>query len=325
MPGRHTILFLGALLGSLFLYLAVRTIDWHAVIFTLRHAHPGYVALGLAFLLVYFGVKALRWRFLVRPFVRATTLQLLPPVLAGLAGNYMFPHAGEIPRAVLAAQRLDASVSALFASIAIERIFDFLAILVVALAILVPVGRMSADIQTASYFVGALCAGMLIAVVLFLFRTEACLRLAERMLSRVSRRLSAGVLTQLRAAGAGLGAIATPRLLGPVFLLSVIQWLLVTGVVACSLKAVAAPVTLAAAVSALLLNVIGLTLPAAPGHVGTVQLAFIVGLAPFGVTRSDALAGSIIFNVLTVVPTVILGLPALRRAGLELRARLTGR
>ncbi len=83
--------------------------------------------------------------------------------------------------------------------------------------------------------------------------------------------------------------------------------------------------TLAGAVTALLLNVIGLTLPAAPGHVGTVQLAFIVGLAPFGVTRAEAFAGSVIYNVLMVVPTVILGFPGLRRAGSELRERLAWR
>jgi uncharacterized protein (TIRG00374 family) len=225
MPGRRAILILGALLGGLFLYLAVRTIDWHALTATLRHAHPGYAGLGLVLLFAYFGVKAWRWQFLVRPFARATTQQLLSPVLAGLAGNYVFPHAGEIPRAVLAANRLNAPVSALLASIAIERIFDFLVILVIVLLILVPVGRMSADIQTASYFVGALCAGILAVVVLFLLRTEACLRIAQQMLSRFSQQLNERVLNQLRAAGAGLGAIAAPRLLAPIFLLSALQWM----------------------------------------------------------------------------------------------------
>jgi uncharacterized membrane protein YbhN (UPF0104 family) len=75
----------------------------------------------------------------------------------------------------------------------------------------------------------------------------------------------------------------------------------------------------------LLLNVIGLTLPAAPGHVGTLQLAFIAGLAPFGVEAEEAFAASVIYNVLMVVPTVILGLPGLRRAGVELRERLADR
>lgn len=162
-------------------------------------------------------------------------------------------------------------------------------------------------------------------IVLFLFRTEACLGLAELLLVPFSERLSVTVLTQLRAAGTSLGAIAAPRHFMPIVLLSVLQWLLIAGTIVCSLKAVEAPVTLEGAVSALLLNIIGLMLPAAPGHVGTVQLAFIVGLAPFGVTRPDALAASIVYNILTVVPTVILGLPGLRRTGLELRTRLVGR
>ena len=66
-------------------------------------------------------------------------------------------------------------------------------------------------------------------------------------------------------------------------------------------------------------------MPAAPGHVGTVQLAFIAGLAPFGVGQAEALAASVIYNVLIVVPTVLLGLPGLRRAGSALREQLSAR
>jgi len=325
MSGRRVILILGALLGSLFLYLAVRKVDWTTVSATLADAHPGYVVMGLLSILAFFGVKAWRWRYLISPFAQASTQELLPPVLAGLAGNYLFPHVGEIARAVLVSQRVNAPVSALLASVAIERLFDFFVILLIVLAVLEPVGRMSAEIQTASYVVGALCAGILAAVVVFLFRTEACLRFAEWLLSRVPERLSAGVLTQLRAASTGLGAIARPRLLVPIFLLSILQWMLIAAAMACSLKAVDAPVPLAGAVSVLLWNVIGLTLPAAPAHVGTVQLAFILGLSPFGVSRADAFAGSVIYNCLAVVPSLVFGLSGLRRAGLELRARLMGR
>lgn len=325
MSGRRAILILGALLGSLFLYLAVRNVDWTTFTATLADAHPGYVVLGLLSMLAYFGVKAWRWRYLIQPFARASTQELLPPILAGLAGNYVLPHVGEIARAVLASQRVNAPVSALLASVAIERIFDLLVILLIVLAVLEPIGRMSAEIQTASYVVGALCAGILLAVFVFLFRTEACLRFADKLLSPVSERLSAGVLTQLRAASAGLGAIARPQLFVPIFLLSILQWMLIAAAMACSLKAVDAPVTLAGAVSVLLWNVVGLTLPAAPGHVGTVQLAFILGLSPFGVSSADAFAGSVIYNCVAVAPALAFGLPGLRRAGIELRARLMGR
>ena len=45
----------------------------------------------------------------------------------------------------------------------------------------------------------------------------------------------------------------------------------------------------------------------------------------FGVAREAALAASVVFNVLLVVPTVLLGLPGLRRAGGVLRERLAPR
>jgi uncharacterized membrane protein YbhN (UPF0104 family) len=174
---------------------------------------------------------------------------------------------------------------------------------------------MDGPIRSASLFAAIVCATLLACVVLFVYRTEGCLRLARRLLAPLPARLGDGIVHQLGQAAVGLGAIAAPRLLTPIFALSILQWLAVLGCVAFSMHAVGIPVTLGSATSALLLNVIGLTLPAAPGHVGTVQLAFIVSLAPFGVARESAFAASVVYNVLMVVPTVILGLPGLRRAG----------
>ena len=226
---------------------------------------------------------------------------------------------------MLAARRVNAPPGALLGSIAIERFFDFLALLAFVLVVLLPLQRMNGEIRSASLFVAVLCAGLLVAVVLFVFRTEACLGFARRLAAPLPARFGDAVVNQLRQAAVGLGAISSPRLLAPIFALSILQWLAVLGCVAFSMRAVGVPVTIGGATATLLLNVIGLTLPAAPGHVGTVQLAFIVGLAPFGVARESAFAASVIYNVLMVVPTVILGLPGLRRAGAVLQERLASR
>jgi uncharacterized protein (TIRG00374 family) len=322
MASRQTVLFVGALFGAFFLYLALHNADWPRLLAALGQAHAGYIALGLVSMLAYYGLKALRWRYLIQPFANARTEQLLAPVLAGLAGNYVLPHAGEIARAILAGRLVNAPASALLASIAIERIFDFVVVLVIALAVLVPLGNLASDIATACYVAAAFSAVMLAFVAVFLLRTEACLRVMSRLLALGPERLARRVLSWLRAAGAGLEAIATPRLFLPVILLSAAQWLVITATIACGLLAVGAPLTLPGAVSVLLLNVIGLTLPSAPGHVGTIQLTFSVGLAPFGVPRDVALAASFVYNALMVLPTLVLGMPGLRRAGAELRARL---
>ena len=323
MPGRRALLLvLGAALGALFLYVAVRSLDWSAFAAEIGHAHLGQVALGGLCLLTYYGVKAERWKHLIAPFARANGRALQPAVLAGLAGNYVFPHFGEVARAVLAGRQLDVPPSALLGSIAIERFFDFLALLVIVLVVLLPLGGVDDEIRAASFAVAGLCAVLLAGVVLFVFRTEACIGLAQRMLAPFSARLAAMAAYHLRQVRVGLGAIGAPALFAKIFCWSVVLWIAILGCIVFSLRALDAPITVAGAVSVLLLNVIGLTLPAAPGHVGTVQLAFIAGLAPFGIEHEEAFAASVIYNVLMVVPTVILGLPGLRRAGAELRARL---
>ena len=323
MPGRRALLLLlGAALGALFLYLAVRRLDWAGFTSEIGRARLEQIALGIVCLFCYYGVKAERWKHLVAPFARASGRELQPAVLAGLAGNYVLPHLGEIARAVLAGRQFGAAPSAFLGSIAIERFFDFLALLVLVVVVLLPLGGIDHEIRTASIAVAALSGILLAGVGLFVFRTGTCIDVARRVLGPLSGKLAAAAAYHLSHARVGLGAIAAPRLLVRVFGWSLLQWVAILGCIVFSLRAVDAPVTLAGAVSVLLLNVIGLTLPAAPGHVGTVQLAFIAGLAPFGVADEEAFAASVIYNALMVVPTVILGLAGLRRASEELRARL---
>lgn len=324
MPGRRRelLLVLGAALGALFLYLAVRRLDWAGFAAELERARVGQVALGAVCLFAFYGVKAERWKHLIAPFARASGRDLQPAVLAGLAGNFLFPHFGEVARAVLASRTLDVAPSALLGSIAIERFFDFLSLLVIVLVVLLPLGRIDDEVRAASYAAAALCVIFMAGVALFLFRTEACIGIASRVAAPFSKKLARKAAYHLGHARVGLGAIGAPRLLARIFGWSVLQWVAILGCVVFSLRAVDAPAAIAGAVSVLLLNVIGLTLPAAPGHVGTVQLAFIAGLSPFGVAREEAFAASVIYNALMVVPTIILGFPGLRRAGAELRARL---
>ncbi len=54
MPGRRALLLLlGAALGALFLFLAVRSVDWGAFAAEISHAHMGQIALGVVCLFTY--------------------------------------------------------------------------------------------------------------------------------------------------------------------------------------------------------------------------------------------------------------------------------
>ena len=171
----------------------------------------------MACLLAYYGVKALRWRYLIAPFAHARARELLPAVLAGLAGNYVFPHFGEIARAVLAGRRLNAPPGALLGSIAIERFFDFLALLVFVLVVLLPLGRHAMTRSARRALRRDPVRGPA--------RRRRAVRVPHRGLPRVRAPAAAPLspaaretaVYHLRQARVGLGAIGAPRLLAPIF------------------------------------------------------------------------------------------------------------
>ena len=64
-------------------------------------------------------------------------------------------------------------------------------------------------------------------------------------------------------------------------------------------------------------TVLAVSLPAAPGFFGTIQLAFVLALLPYGVSENDALAGSIIFHIISYSYVMISGVIALQLLNLR--------
>ena len=70
----------------------------------------------------------------------------------------------------------------------------------------------------------------------------------------------------------------------------------------------------------LVITAIGIMVPAAPGYIGTLNIAVTYGLALFDVPTKDAAAYSWFYWVGQWLPVTLLGLYFLRREGLSLRA-----
>ena len=64
-------------------------------------------------------------------------------------------------------------------------------------------------------------------------------------------------------------------------------------------------------------TVLAVSLPAAPGFFGTIQLAFVLALVPYGVSESDALAGSVIFHIISYLYVMLSGVIALHQLNMR--------
>lgn len=323
---RHRLATLiGVLISAGLLTLALRNVDAAELTENLAQARWWVVAPFLLSLFAYYWVKTVRWSHLLQPVVAVTPRRLFVPVMIGYAAGAILPmQLGELVRAWLCAKQLNIRVLAAFMSIALERVFDLISILLLVAVVMLAVADASATLAAFVLVIGCTALAALSVFLLFVFRTEQCLQWIARLLGRLPPSLSLRILDQLRAGAAGLGALRSVRLIGILFATSLLQWVFMFSCVWLSLYAMDLRLSPVAAMLAMVFTMIGTSLPNSPGYVGSIQLAFTLALEPFGVGPTQAIAASLFFHVLAYLSVVITGVALLPTVGLGAR-ELAGR
>jgi hypothetical protein len=308
----------GVVLSAVFLWVALRDVARGDLLASLEAARWWTVAPFLLSLFAYYWIKTVRWAALLRPVVDTRAGVLFVPVMVGYAAGAILPmQLGEVVRAWVGARRLGLRMATSLMSIALERVFDIVTILVLVAAAIAMFADASDWFAAASLFLAGIALAALAVLVLLVFRTEECLALARRALRFLPPAMSQSAVGHLRAGVGGLGALRRLDLLASVLGTSLLQWAFMYACIWLTLYAMNLDVSPLAAVLAMILTVIGTSLPNSPGYVGSIQLAFTLGLSPFGVEPAQAVAASLFFHLLAYLSVVITGLALLPAAGLS--------
>jgi len=130
MGGRMSVmkrwqLWLGIVISLVFLYFALRGLEFKDLGAALKQARYWWLIPGVIVYFMGVWVRAWRWHYLLRPIKSIRTVKLFPIVAIGYMGNNIYPaRAGEFLRAVILKRYQDVPVSASLATIIVERIFD---------------------------------------------------------------------------------------------------------------------------------------------------------------------------------------------------------
>ncbi len=261
---------------------------------------------GLLFL--FFWLKAIRWSAILRPLGRFTTLQVTPAMMIGFAGNNVLPgRIGELMRTVVFARRYNKPLTSVLISIVVERLFDVIAVLILYELAIVMLGDVPASLQIGAWVIALLLAGILLVIILTLWRSDIVLSLWDK----VSFWLPDGLQTRIRGAISNaiiaLSALKSPGLVAVLLVSSLLKWMLNCVMIWYSLEAYGSVVTME--ITAILLAVLSLAsaVPNAPGFVGATQVAFVFALRPFGIGEEIAFAASVLYLVSQWIPVTIIG------------------
>ncbi|NOX56934.1 MAG: flippase-like domain-containing protein [Planctomycetes bacterium] len=319
-------LLLGLVVSAACLTVALWDIDFEAVRTSFARANYGTLPLFVLLVGLFFWVKAIRWKYLLRPLGRFHTRDVFPAMMIGFMGNNLLPaRLGEFIRVYVLGRQFNLSKTAVLSTIVLERVFDIAAIL-----LLFAIGLFGAEGMPTSYktFCKAMTVGTglgFLALAVYVVWTDSLVRWIEATLKRLSfvpEKIRKG-LTRMVAMGAqGVSSLKSPRLLVRLTLTSILHWSFNVACVYCALFSfgltdqVEHPVLASCVV--LGTTAFGVTVPSTPGFFGVVQVCFWLSLRIFGVSKADAFAASVYYHMAMYVPVTITGLYFLNRLGLRL-------
>ncbi len=307
---------LGIALSAVLLWYTLRGVDLREVWTILATSNAALWVLCTITATAIFPLRARRWQAILAPMAgRLPIAPLWHATAIGMMVNNVFPaRAGEFARAfALSRERPQVPFAAAFASLAVDRIFDgVVVLLLMVLATLDPRFPAGATVFGASagriaLTAGLVLAGALLGLYVLALAPERFIAIAESITRRVVPSFALRVRSLLQNFVRGLGVLREPRLALEVFWWALLHWLVNAAAFWFGFLAldIAAPASAALFVQGLI--VIGVSLPSAPGFFGTFELAGTAGLGLYGVSAASAVSWALGFHLLSFIPITVLG------------------
>lgn len=313
-----TVLILALTAGLLWLFL--KDIDPHEMWRAMIGAHPGYILGAIAFTMLTYVVRAIRWRVLLQPVGPTRFRTAFRTTVIGFAALFLLPaRLGEVLRPYLLARQDGLKATSAFATVIVERLLDLVTVLLLFAAAIplsgVNVGR---EVRFAGLVAGT---GAIVALVALFILAGHPERLG-RWVAMLARWLPASMAGQLahlaRTFAEGLQVMRSPAHLGLAMVWSVPVWVCIT--IDIWLTTLAFDLTLPVVGSFLVMGylTVGVSVPT-PGGTGSFHYFYRLAMTTlFGADATIAAAAAIVLHAVSFIPVTILGLIFMWQDGLTL-------
>jgi len=319
-------LLLGIGVSALCVWLSMKDVRFGEVLTALRGANALGFVLVMLVTLGGFGLRALRWRYFIQAGRPLSMDSLFSATMIGFMANNVLPfRLGEFVRPWALARREGLSKTTLLATVVVERAVDMLTLLgIFGISMLVHPIAENSDAGRLLQWGARLLIVLCVALTLTVVAIERNRRLAQALVDGLTRPLPgharAKVGHMLERFVEGLGLFRDLRRLAVVFGLSFAMFLCFALALGVSLWSLGITLPWYAGLVMLVITAIGIMVPAAPGYIGTLNIACTAGLALFGVGKAQSVPFSWFYFFSQWLPITAVGLIYLNREGLSLRS-----
>ncbi|MGQ9653984.1 MAG: lysylphosphatidylglycerol synthase transmembrane domain-containing protein [Thermodesulfobacteriota bacterium] len=318
-------LWIGVLLSTFFVWLALRGLEPGRILLALRGADYRVLPPAVALTILVIWIRSARWKILLRGLKEVRVGSLFRATAIGFTVNYLLPaRVGEVVRAYVLGMHEGVSSSAAFATVVVERLLDVFSILVVFVGVMlfVRIPEENPQLVRTLQATAAVMAIVAASGVVFLWvvrrRTQSLKTFLGRSVGRISPRAGDVLSRLMESFSSGVAPVHRIRDIIEISIYTAFLWITTAAGVILIAEGLRLGLPWEAAWLILVALAFGVSVPSAPGFVGTFHYSAMACLLLYGVPRPEALSYAILLHATNILPVLFLGLTLLWREGLTL-------
>jgi hypothetical protein len=298
----------GVLLGAVLVYLSLRGMNFQQVADGFRQVRIDYILLFLAVVSCVQFLRSFRWGRMLRPLDRVDGLSLFSVTSVGFLAIIALPaRLGELARPYLITKKSRIRMTAALGTVLVERVCDGVAILAILGVGVLFIPSLPPWLIRSALFFSLLTFVFLAVMIGMLMNREASLKILGPIRRRLPERLAGKIDALIHQLIDGFGIFSDIRLLMEVLLLSVLIWTINASAIYVLFQSFSFDLPFTAAVVTMIILLIGIMIPTAPGFIGNWHYACILGLTLFGVPKPEALTFAIVYHFLSIGIVIFFG------------------
>jgi len=306
--------WLGLLISVAFLYIAFHNVDLSLLYLSIKSTNILFFIPIVVLTFSFYLIRALRWFHLLEPIKKIGLFSLFSSTVIGFAANCVLPaRLGEFIRANYIGRMENISKSSSLATIVIERLFDVFTILLMVLFVVLfndfPSEWKSIEkaLKTGGFFLLILFIISIFLLIGLKKKTHTFLTIFKHFLFFLPHSIQQRIIDILKDFSTGLVLVKGPSQLLAVIFYSLTLWCLTAFQIYILGFSMGISLPFLAPFFILILLCLSVTLPSAPGYIGTFHVACQYALIFYGFSKEKALSMAILLHAAGFIPTIILG------------------
>ena len=329
-------LLFGIICSGAALYVSFRNVPLTQLLDYVITINPWFTIASLLIGLSTYLLRALRWQMILGPVKKIGFWHAYHPLVISFMINCILPgRLGELARPTILFKRDKVEFSKTLATVALERIFDFLTLLIIFIVIMGALNVNSSlslafngyqinketlyAIRTKTIYASIILMGLIIMLILPTTRKalgrfiswlpSVLIFTTEHFRSRLSKRLSIKTHAILDNIALGFEVLKSPSKILACLLLSFGVWLVTfIAFYAIVLGSNGVDITFLQGAAVVIFICFFIMLPSVPGYWGIWEVGGIYGLMLFGVPKVEAAGLTLTYHFMQIIPLILVGL-----------------